>query len=114
MVNPHTHRVQIVSDNNLKELFHWCEVASAHVIHFLVKRPPAREPVFYFLPATPSRAGLCKAFGKNTASGARKIFAETRKAPALLNPAGTGLPLQAGIKKRTIHLPFPLPVESGA
>ncbi|KDS13748.1 hypothetical protein M089_5552 [Bacteroides ovatus str. 3725 D9 iii] len=38
------------------------------------------------MPASLSRAGLCKAFRKNTASGARKIFAETRKGSALLNP----------------------------
>jgi hypothetical protein len=55
-------------------------------ICFSVKHLPAREPIFYFLPAKPFRAGLCKAFRENTASEARMIFAETRKGLALLNP----------------------------
>jgi hypothetical protein len=75
-----------------------CGILSAYHIEqdtkpshiFSVKHLPVREPIFYFLPAKQSRAGLCKAFRKNTASAARKIFAETRKGPALLNPSGTG------------------------
>jgi len=55
-------------------------------LFILLNISPVREPIFYFLPAIPFRAGLCKAFRENTASGARKIFSETRKGPALLNP----------------------------
>lgn len=55
-------------------------------LFFSVEHLPAREPIFYFLPAIPFRTGLCKAFRKNTASEARMIFVETRKGPALLNP----------------------------
>ncbi|WP_300939469.1 hypothetical protein [Bacteroides acidifaciens] len=55
-------------------------------IFFSVEHLPAREPIFYFLPAIPFRAGLCKAFRENTESEARMIFAETREGLALLNP----------------------------
>ena len=73
---------------------------------FSVKHLPAREPIFYFLPASLSRAGLCKAFRKNTASGARKIFAETRKGPALLNPDRHGTNFAGGNKKTVFQLLF--------
>ena len=107
MINTHAHCVQIVSDNNLMEFFHRCEVASAHAIHFLVKRPPAREPIFYLLPATPSRAGLCKAFRKNTASAARKIFQETRKGPGLAQSCGHGTTFAGWNKKADYSSFFP-------
>ncbi len=71
-------------------------------LFFSVEHLPAREPIFYFLPAIPFRAGLCKALRKNTASEARMIFAETRKGSALLNPDGTGRTLQAEIKERSV------------
>jgi len=56
------------------------------ICFFSVEHLPARKPIFYFLPASLSRAGLCKAFRKNTASEARMILAETREGLALLNP----------------------------
>ena len=54
--------------------------------YFELDIPGFVEPRFYFLPAPPFRAGLRKAFGKNTASAARMIFPRNPKGPALHNP----------------------------
>ena len=56
-----------------------------------------------------AEAGLCKAFRKNTASGARKIFAETREGPALLNPDRHGTTFAGGNKKAACRILFLIP-----
>ena len=86
------------------ESFHRGEVASAHIFYFFELDICGLSSRYFisclpFCPV-PDCARLCEKIPEP--SGEDDFFSKPRRGPALHNPAGTGRPLQAEIKQRSL------------